>query len=390
MTTNEELAPQAHPTSETGGGSSPISWKTLFDAIEDGVCVQSLDSRIVCANGAFANIIGKPLEQIIGRPCAEVFGCANETGAVPEFCARAAVGETGYAAYEEVRGKQPGQRLRLKVSPVRDEPGRIVAYLMTVRDITETVAQEREINRREHAARFGELAASLAHEIKNPLAGIQGAADIMIQRRSPNDPERKLLEGMRGEVGRIDAIVQAMLDRAQPPVFIFQYASVNEAVHRAVTLAGYQAAKVATTHGRRIKIEIVADPSPVIMKVDPAQIEIAVHGLLTNAVEAMDGNGTVVVRLSECEREDGASKEVVIEVADNGRGIAEEDLSRIFSPFFSTSPHGAGLGLPAVRRIARAHGGRVEVTSIPGRGSTFTIRIPREYTAIEEKNVSHE
>jgi PAS domain S-box-containing protein len=390
MTTNEESAPPAHPISETGGESSPISWETLFEAIEDGVCVQSLDSRIVRANGAFANIIGKPLERIIGRPCAEVFGCANETGAIPEFCARAAVGETGYAAYEEIRGKQSGQRLRMKVSPARDETGRIVAYLMTVRDITETVAQEREINRREHAARFGELAASLAHEIKNPLAGIQGAADIMIQRRSPNDPERKLLEGMRGEVGRIDAIVQAMLDRAQPPVFIFQYASVNEVVHRAVTLAGYQAAKMASTHGRRIKIEFVADPAPVFMKIDPAQIEIAVHGLLTNAVEAIDGNGTVAVRLSEYDREDGASKEIAIEVEDNGRGVAEEDLSRIFSPFFSTSPHGAGLGLPAVRRIARAHGGRVEVTSLPGRGSTFTIRIPREYTAIEKKNVSHE
>jgi PAS domain S-box-containing protein len=389
MTTNEESSLPVFPTSQAGECAALITWETLFDAIEDGICVQSLDSRIVCANAAFADIIGAPLEQIVGRSCAEVFGCANEIGGVPQFCARITCGETGRAEYEEISGKHPGQRLRSRVSPVRDDSGKIIAYLMVVRDITETVAHERENNRRQHAARFGELAASLAHEIKNPLAGIQGAVDILIQRRSPNDPERKLLEGVRGEVGRIDAIIRSMLDRAQPGVFNFQPASVNAAVHRAVTLAGHQS-KAISKRGRQIKIEFVTDPSPIVMNIDAAQIEDATHGLLTNAIEAIDGDGIVIVRLSEGAREDRAGREVVIEVEDNGRGIPEDDLSRIFSPFFSTNPNGAGLGLPAVRRIARAHGGRVEAASTPGRGSTFTIRLPRDYMALEEKNVSHE
>jgi PAS domain S-box-containing protein len=383
MATNEESSLPVFPTSHAGECAALLTWETLFDAFEDGICVQSLDSRIVCANRAFADIIGAPLEQIVGRSCAEVFGCANEIGAVPQFCARSESGETGRAEYEEISGKHPGQRLRSRVSPVRDDSGKIIAYLMVVRDITETVAHEREINRRQHAARFGELAASLAHEIKNPLAGIQGAVDILIQRRNPNDPERKLLEGVRGEIGRIDAIIKSMLDRAQPGIFNFRPASVNAAVHRAVTLANHQA-KAASTRGRRIKIEFVAGPSPIVMNIDAAQIEDAAHGLLTNAIEAIDGDGAVVVRLGEFDS-DNAGREVVIEVEDNGRGIPEEDLSRIFSPFFSTNPNGAGLGLPAVRRIARAHGGRVEAASTPGRGSTFTIRLPREYMALEEK-----
>jgi PAS domain S-box-containing protein len=383
MTTNEESSLPVFPTSHAGECAALLTWETLFDAFEDGICVQSLDSRIVCANRAFADIIGAPLEQIVGRSCAEVFGCANEIGAVPQFCARLTSGETGRAEYEEISGKHPGQRLRSRVSPVRDDSGKIIAYLMVVRDITETVAHERENNRRQHAARFGELAASLAHEIKNPLAGIQGAVDILIQRRSPNDPERKLLEGVRGEVGRIDAIIRSMLDRAQPGIFNFRPASVNAAVHRAVTLANHQA-KAASTRGRRIKIEFVADQSPIVMNIDAAQIEDAAHGLLTNAIEAIDGDGAVVVRLGEFDR-DNEGREVVIEVEDNGRGIPEEDLTRIFSPFFSTNPNGAGLGLPAVRRVARAHGGRVEAASTPGRGSTFTIRLPREYMALEEK-----
>jgi PAS domain S-box-containing protein len=389
MTTNEESSLPVFPGSQTRGDASPLSWEALLDAIEDGVCVQSLDSRIVCANKAFADMIGAPLEQIVGRTCAEVFGCANETGVVPQFCARLAIDETGCAAYEEISGKYPGQRLRSRVSPVRDDSGKIIAYLMAAHDVTETVAHEREVNRRQQSARFGELAASLAHEIKNPLAGIQGAVDILIQRRSPNDPELKLLEGVRGEVGRIDAVIRSMLDRARPGIFNFQPASVNAAVHRAVTLAGHQA-KAASTRGRQIKIEFVADPSPVVMNIDAAQIEDATHGLLTNAIEAIDGHGTVVVRLSECDRADRAGREVVIEVEDDGRGIAEEDLSRIFSPFFSTNPNGAGLGLPAVRRVARAHGGRCEAASTPGRGSTFTIRLPRESMSLKQKNVSHD
>ena len=374
---NEESSLPVFPTAKRDGDASLLAWETLFDAIEDGICVQSLDSRIVRANSSFAAIIGTPLEQIIGRTCAEVFGCVNEAGAIPQFCARSVSGETGYAASEEISGKRPGQRLRSRVSPVRDETGSVVAYLMVVRDITETVANEREVNRRQHAARFGELAAGLAHEIKNPLAGIQGAVDILIQRRNPNDPERELLEGVRGEVGRIDAIVQSMLNRAQPGIFNFQTTSLNAAVHRAVTLAHHQA-EAASTRGRRIQVEFIADSSPIVMSIDAAQIEDAVHGLLTNAIEAIDGHGSVVVRLGESDDEAGTGGDVVIEVKDNGRGISEEDLSRIFSPFFSTNPNSAGLGLPAVRRVARAHGGRVEVDSAPGRGSIFTIRLPRE------------
>ena len=374
---NEESSLPALPNSQTGGDASTPSWEALFDAIGDGICVQSLDSRVVRANSAFSAIIGSPLEQIIGRTCAEVFGCANEARGAPQFCARLVSGETGYTASEEISGKRPGQRLRSRVSPVRDETGKVVAYLMVVRDITETVANEREVNRRQHAARFGELAAGLAHEIKNPLAGIQGAVDILIQRRNPNDPERELLEGVRGEVGRIDAIVQSMLNRAQPGIFNFQTTSLNAAVHRAVTLAHHQA-EAASTRGRRIQVEFIADSSPIVMSIDTAQIEDAVHGLLTNAIEAIDGHGSVVVRLGESDDEAGTGGDVVIEVKDNGRGISEEDLSRIFSPFFSTNPNSAGLGLPAVRRVARAHGGRVEVDSAPGRGSIFTIRLPRE------------
>jgi len=152
---------------------------------------------------------------------------------------------------------------------------------------------------------------------------------------------------------------------------------MNAAVHSAVALAGHQAI-AASTGDRQMQVEFTGATSPIVMNIDAAQIEDAVHGLLTNAIEAIDGHGSVIVRLVECDSEGGTGGEVVIEVKDIGRGVSEGDLTRIFSPFFSTNPIGVGLGLPAVKRVVRAHGGRVEVASTPGRGSVFTIRLPRE------------
>jgi signal transduction histidine kinase len=135
------------------------------------------------------------------------------------------------------------------------------------------------------------------------------------------------------------------------------------------------------------------DPAPLSWETlfDAIEDGVCVQSLDSRIICANNAFANIIgLPLSERDRDNGAGGEVVIEAEGKGRGIPEEDLSRIFSPFFGTNPNGAGLGLPAVRRVARAHGGRVEVTSTPGRGSNFTIRLPREPMAIEDKYVSHE
>jgi PAS domain S-box-containing protein len=348
--------------------SLPPEWEALFAALTDGVCVQALDSRIVRANRAFAEMLGLSLEQIIGHTCAEVFGCLNGTGAIPAFCARTASTASGHVESEELYGRQPGQRLRARVSPVLDGQGKIAAYVMVVRDVTDVVAREREQARVEQLARFGELAAGLAHEIKNPLAGIQGAVDILLQRRDAHDPERIVLENVRREVQRINNTVQMLLERARPRTLNFHPTSINETAQQAVSLAR---AGLSAERRHRICIEFIPAATAPVLPVDAAQLEDAILNLILNAVEAIESEGAVTVRVKH------EDQHIVIEVADTGRGIAEEDLQRIFSPFYTTQPNGTGLGLPAVRRIARAHGGRVEVVSTPGNGATFAIRLPQ-------------
>jgi signal transduction histidine kinase len=127
---------------------------------------------------------------------------------------------------------------------------------------------------------------------------------------------------------------------------------------------------------RGIQIDFIPPADDIVVNADAAQIEDAVLNLVINAIEAVDDFGCVTVSVSKAETADEEMEEAVIEVSDNGRGISEENISHIFNPFFTTSSGGTGLGLPAVRRIARLHGGRIEVSSEPGRGSIFSLHIP--------------
>lgn len=268
--------------------------------------------------------------------------------------------------------------------PFLNSEGKPYQYVAIRHDITQrklaeeqVLQQAAELQRAAQLSFVGELAAGLAHEIKNPLAGIQGAVDILIRRRDKNDPEREVLEGMRHEVVRIDRTVRALLDRARPRLVSVRASSLTNIVGRAVNLARAQLTN-ATTRGHRVRIEFEPPTDPITISIDPAQIEDAVLNLIINAIEAADGDGDVRIRVarSQNDRAEEFEYEAIVEVSDNGRGISEEDLTRIFNPFFTTREAGTGLGLPAVRRIARAHGGRVEVSSSPGRGSAFSIHLP--------------
>jgi len=270
------------------------------------------------------------------------------------------------------------------IVPFLNSDGKPYQYIAIRHDITQrklaedqVIRQAAELQRAAQLSFVGELAAGLAHEIKNPLAGIQGAVDILIRRRDKNDPEVEALEGMRHEVARIDNTVRALLERARPRLVSVRTTSLAEIVGRAVSLAR---AQLTNSHKQNMSIEFEPPDDPIAIPIDPSQIEDAVLNLIINAIQASPEGGLVKVRITKGQHQglDELEDEVSIEVSDNGPGISSEDLARIFNPFFTTRKEGTGLGLPAVRRIARAHGGRVEVDSTLGEGSSFTIHLPTE------------
>jgi len=345
----------------------------LLDQAQDAILVRDLDDRISYWNKSAERLYGWTHDEVIGRDAKELL--YRELPAGFEEAERA-IRENGEWSGELSQVTKEGRDIVVlsRWTLVCDDHGQPHQKLIVNTDVTEQKRLENEVQRAAQLSFVGELAAGLAHEIKNPLAGIQGAVDILIRRREKTDPEREALEGMRHEVTRIDGTVRALLDRARPRLVSVKAMSLSDVVRRAVNLSRGQLGH-SMSRGGRVTISYEPPDDPLVVNIDAAQIEDAVLNLIINAIDATEGAGEVKVRVST-DQETADREDAVIEVSDNGRGISEEDRARIFNPFFTTRSEGTGLGLPAVRRIARAHGGTVVVESKLGQGSTFTIRLP--------------
>jgi len=221
-----------------------------------------------------------------------------------------------------------------------------------------------QMSRAEHLATLGELATGLAHEIRNPLAGIAGVIEIIGRDLPATSPARGMVKDVRLEINQINRILTDLLETARPHPPQMMRSNLNTTVEHAVMLARLQVLS------QPIKIELEQAPDLAEVEHDSDRIHQVLLNLLLNAVQAMDGAGTVRVVIGE--REDCAS----VTVSDTGRGIPEDRLASIFRPFYTTRGNGTGLGLSLVRRIVEDHHGRIDVTSVVGKGSTFEVLLP--------------
>lgn len=219
---------------------------------------------------------------------------------------------------------------------------------------------------REKALLLEKMAPVLAHEIRNPLGSIKGAAQVL-RSEAESAEQRNLLDVITEEVNRLNRVVSQFLDYARPYEPQLWPRSVNAVVEKALT--------VVETNGISSGIHIHWDFHPHLppIPMDPEQIHQVILNIVINAIEAMPGGGTLTVRTF---RIDGATGDAVgISIRDTGQGIPRDALKQIFTPFFTTKERGVGLGLAVCQRIIRGHGGRIRVKSIPGKGTIFHIRL---------------
>jgi len=228
----------------------------------------------------------------------------------------------------------------------------------------ERTAVEEKLTRAEHLAEIGQLAASLAHEIKNPLAGISGAIQIIRDAMAPGDPHQPIVTEILGQIGRLDATVKDLLQYARPTPPKATRVTVDGVVTRVLTLLRKEPSL------QRVRVKYDRRDRDAAVYADDAQVEQLLFNLILNAAHASDDGG--VIHIGVMQKND----DVELHVRDEGRGMSPEVIERAFEPFYTTKARGTGLGLSICRRIVEVHGGDIRLESKLGEGTRVIVALP--------------
>jgi two-component system, sporulation sensor kinase E len=341
--------------------------ETIFNAILEGVIVTNPEGRILYLNRAACGFFGIESDASIGKPLAEVVRGIDW----------GAMGGTGSGSVSrDLEVFYPENRiLNFYAVPLMSDEKNVgsreaVGLAIILRDITESRRETEETIEVERFSALNMLAAGVAHEIGNPLNSLNIHLQLMQRnlRKVPPKVRASLEESVnvaRSEVARLDNIITQFLRAIRPQALQLQPAEINEVLNQALQFLAPE------IQDRDILLEKRLGHGLPLLQLDSDQIKQAFYNICRNAFQAMKSGGILHVETSQ------DAENVKIIFADTGGGIAPENITRIFEPYFTTKSDGNGLGLLIVRRIVRAHGGEVILESAPGRGLTVIILLPR-------------
>jgi signal transduction histidine kinase len=272
----------------------------------------------------------------------------------------------------ELKLRPSGTVIGYTLALVRDDAGAVVGASMFFKDLTRVEQLEERERLRDRLVALGEMAAAIAHEVKNPLAAIEIMAGVLRRKLADAPDTQSVLTDIIKETKMANAIVQEALEFVRPIRLQVERTAVTEAIHSAVQLAD--------TKARRgdIDLEVALPEELPQIQGDQYQLTQVFTNLLRNAYEAMEGKGrvTIAARTVQLHRESGDRDAVVVEFTDDGPGMPQEVADRVFNPFFTTKTRGSGLGLAIVRRIVDAHDGSIDLHTAPGQGTVIRVTLP--------------
>ena len=353
---------------------SEASYTRLVESATDAIFTVDERGLFTAVNRSLEQAVGRQRESLVGRHFVELIDSAD-LAAAERLLSETFAGERSRGAIR-YRGVEGGLRHgSLITSPVL-EGDRIVGALGILRDVTDEQRLAEQLMQQEKLVAVGQLVSGVAHELNNPLAGVMAFAQLLLSAPVPLDDEpRQAVETIHREARRAAKIVSNLLTFARQQPAERASAQLNDIVTDTLELRRY-ALRTAD-----VVLTLSLDPRLPPTWADPSQLQQVVLNLLVNAEQALadvEGERRIGIRTSL----DAAGTQIVLEVSDNGPGIAREQLDRIFNPFFTTKPvgQGTGLGLSISDGIIREHGGRIRVESMPGAGASFIVELP--YVAI--------
>ena len=278
----------------------------------------------------------------------------------------------------ELRLKEPDRVIGYTLSKVKDDGGTPIGAVVFFKDLTHVEQLEERERLRDRLASLGEMAAGIAHELKNPLAGIEVMAGLLRRQVPDSKDAQSLLADIISEAKLANAIVVEMLEFVRPVRLQMEHTDLGDVLQQSVTMAESKAPR------GDVAVTVDIETGLPMIDGDHHQLCQVFTNLLANAFEALDGRGRISISaVTSAIEQDPAftgvqppTPIVVVDVLDNGPGLPADATDKIFDPFFTTKPQGSGLGLAIVRKIVDAHDGRIDVDSAPQTGTRFRVTLP--------------
>ena len=369
------------------GGDSDF-FRGLIEGMRCGILTIDRDGRVVMVNEHARGIL--ELEQLPGAGDSVEMALAGHPQLVQILRESFSMSSLPNRAEIDLRCRSDrGKTIGFTLSMVPGDDGKPVGAAIFFKDLTYVEHKEEQERLRDRLAALGQMAANLAHEIRNPLASIEVSCSLLKRRVDSTDQgTRDLLEKIIAEVRRLNRTITSSLEFVRPLSLTLAPASLTTVLDEAIQVASGRRGRAGVAIERRYGAGL--DP----MLMDRTQLRQVFENLLLNALEAMGETGTLVVECAtvpapasastpyrpagarESDPWQGFDRYAVVRITDSGAGIEEEHLDKLFYPFFTTKKQGSGVGLSMARKIVDSHRGLIDVESQPGRGTTFTVRLP--------------
>ena len=338
----------------------------ILDSMSGGVLVVDLNGQITHFNQEAEELTGYGQDQVLGYPYADIIGLAD--GRQNTAMHTLDTGERLLNREKSLR-RADGRVIPLgfSTSLLRDEQGTVLGVVEVFNDLTEVKRLEAEVQRVNTLAALGEMAATVAHEIRNPLGGIAGYAGMLERDLSSEDPNRRLVHRIIEGVGRLNRIVSSLLTYTRPLRLNAYPVNLVELVEE--TTAFFEI-DLERQHND-ITVVRSYENDALVCRLDPEQLQQVILNLLQNATQAMPEGGTLQIRVFS-EGDLGTFC-----IGDTGIGMKTDVRDKLFTPFFTTKEDGTGLGLVTSKKIVEAHNGTIRVESQVGQGTQFYVHLPQ-------------